>query len=110
MKSLRDDLSIGLFSLVFPGTPIDESKYIDIVSNLTASKSTKITLDVDNLIVDLEDLFRTQEEPFESLSIYGQYKIMELAHIHGFKVLLDGQGGDELFCGYPKYYSIYFIE
>jgi asparagine synthase (glutamine-hydrolysing) len=36
-----------------------------------------------------------QEEPFQSASIYAQYKVYELAKEHGVTVLLDGQGADE---------------
>jgi asparagine synthase (glutamine-hydrolysing) len=39
-------------------------------------------------------------EPFGSLSILGQYKVMQGARQRGLKVMLDGQGADELFLGY----------
>ena len=35
---------------------------------------------------------------------------MKLAHEQGAKVLLDGQGADEIFGGYVYYYSYYFYE
>jgi asparagine synthase (glutamine-hydrolysing) len=35
---------------------------------------------------------------------------MKLAHENGAKVLLDGQGGDEIFGGYIYYFSYYFHE
>ena len=50
---------------------------------------------------DLEQLVLDQEEPVGSLSIYAQWRVMKAAREAGVTVLLDGQGGDELFAGYP---------
>ena len=49
---------------------------------------------------DLKDLVNVQGEPFPTLSIYSQYCVMRGAHEAGIKVLLDGQGADELLVGY----------
>jgi len=110
MRRLARDGKIKTFSLVFPGKPIDESAYIDEVVSNTNVESYRTTLTLENVMADLEDLVRSQGEPFGSLSIYGQYKIMQLAHQKGMKVLLDGQGGDELFAGYTKYSGYYLRE
>ena len=45
-------------------------------------------------------MVRAMGEPFSSLSMLGQYKLMERARQEGLKVMLDGQGGDEVFLGY----------
>jgi asparagine synthase (glutamine-hydrolysing) len=47
-----------------------------------------------------------QDEPFGSLSIYAQYCVMRLAH-EQVKVVLDGQGADELLGGYLAYQGSY---
>jgi asparagine synthase (glutamine-hydrolysing) len=110
MRRLASDGKIETFSLVFPDEPIDESAYINEVVSNTKVESYRISLTLENLMADLEDLVRSQGEPFGSLSIYGQYRIMQLAHQKGMKVLLDGQGGDELFAGYTKYSGYYLRE
>ena len=43
-----------------------------------------------------------------SSSIYAQFNVFSLAAKHGVKVMLDGQGADELLAGYHKYYSWYW--
>src|SRR5262249_21200658 len=43
-------------------------------------------------------------------SIYAQYKVFELAKQQDVKVLLDGQGADEVLAGYHKYYKWYWQE
>jgi asparagine synthase (glutamine-hydrolysing) len=55
---------------------------------------------------DIDRLIRVQDEPFGSLSIYAQYSVMRLARDH-VKVVLDGQGADELLAGYLAYQASY---
>ncbi|MFZ1304839.1 MAG: asparagine synthase (glutamine-hydrolyzing) [Ferruginibacter sp.] len=91
------------FSAVFPGFENDESTYIQAVSkglNITNHQTETTAVE---LINDFEKLCYHQEEPFSSSGIFAQYKVFELAKKHGIKVLLDGQGADEILAGYPKY-------
>lgn len=62
---------------------------------------------VDELAYDLEKLISTQNLPLRSFSTYAQYRVMQLAHQSGIKVLIDGQGADELFGGYYRYIPNY---
>lgn len=43
------------------------------------------------------------EEPLGNESAMAYYFVAKLAHDHNIKVLLSGQGADELFGGYPRY-------
>ena len=45
-------------------------------------------------------LIELQELPFGSTSIYAQFRVFRLVQEAGIKVMLDGQGADELFAGY----------
>lgn len=49
-----------------------------------------------------------QDMPFGSFSYYAQWSVMRAAREAGVKVLLDGQGGDEVFGGYAKFRYAYF--
>jgi asparagine synthase (glutamine-hydrolysing) len=83
---------------------IDETYYSNLVNEFTNSNSNKTTFSVDQLSKDLDRLIYHQEEPFDSFSIYGGYQVMKKAALSNVKVLLDGQGGDEVFLGYEIYY------
>src|SRR5260370_36657228 len=50
-----------------------------------------------------------QDMPFFSLSFYAQWCVMRAARQAGVKVLLDGQGGDEVFGGYAKFRYAYLM-
>ena len=113
VHAMRKKSEIGViktFSMVFPGKKLDESSFIDEVVAATKVEAYKVSPSSDDLQKDLFDLIWTQEEPFGSLSIYGQYKVMQLANKAGMKVLLDGQGSDEIFAGYFIYYKYYLFE
>lgn len=99
-----------VFTASYPGKKIDESNWAKVVVDSTNSEWFLTFPKPDELIEDLEELVYFQDIPFGSTSIYAQYRVMRLAKENNVKVLLDGQGGDELFCGYNVYYKVYLAE
>lgn len=100
-RNLNNDLKT--FSAVFPGFEKDESVYIKQVIEKFDVPNYQVTPHADSLISDFEKMAYHQEEPFPSSSVYAQYKVFGLAKQHHVKVLLDGQGADEILAGYHKY-------
>lgn len=101
---------IKTFSAIFPGFEKDEHRYVEeVTAGLNLQSFTTIP-SAEKLLVDFEKLCYHQEEPFPSSSIYAQYKVFELAKQHQVKVLLDGQGADEILAGYHKYVHWYLQE
>lgn len=99
------------FSMVLPGTEIDETEFVERVKGYTRDIDTYFTSPAaGNLANDLDEFLLHQEEPFSATSIFAQWRVMKLASNHNMKVLLDGQGADELLAGYPFMYGYYFIE
>lgn len=98
------------FSARFPGFAKDEGSYMQAVIDRTNVEPHFVFPDESGLTDNLEKLFRHQEEPFGSASIYAQFCVMELARQNGVTVLLDGQGADELLAGYHPYFDDYLQE
>lgn len=98
------------FSAIFPGSKINEEEYIDLVTTQKKVKNFKISPKSIELISDLYDLIYFQEEPFGSTSIYAQYQVMKLVNKNKVKVLIDGQGADEIFMGNYSYYAPYIFQ
>jgi len=99
-----------VFTSVFPDTVIDETNWASLVVDSTKSEWFKTFPKSNELLEDLEKLIYVQDVPFGSTTIYSQYRVMKLASENGVKVLLDGQGGDELFTGYIYFLRSYFNE
>jgi asparagine synthase (glutamine-hydrolysing) len=94
------------FSAVYPGDSIDESNYIDIAAEYTHAEQHKITPTADLFWDEINDWIYTQEEPTISSAPYAIYSVMREASKY-VKVMLSGQGGDELFAGYIPYFASY---
>lgn len=96
------------FSAVYEGYDCDESRYINLYSD-SVFKMHNICPSARTLFNDMQDFIECHGEPLPSTSPYAQFKVMQLAK-GNVKVLLDGQGADELFMGYHYFFSIYFKE
>jgi asparagine synthase (glutamine-hydrolysing) len=59
---------------------------------------------------DLDNCLIHQEEPFGDASIVAHFRLMRLAKNLNVKVLLTGQGADEIFAGYNNFITSYLIE
>jgi asparagine synthase (glutamine-hydrolysing) len=94
------------FSVVFADTRFDESRYINEVVAATGVDADRTEPAPGQLREDIGRLVYMQDEPFGSLSIYAQYCVMHLAQ-KKVKVVLDGQGADELLAGYLGYQGSY---
>jgi len=90
------------FTAAFDGFERDEWRYAETVAaSAGVVEHHAVRPQVTDLLDDLDDLVACQQEPFASSSIYAQYRVMRAANEAGVTVLLDGQGADELFAGYP---------
>ncbi len=94
------------FSAVFDGDPIDEQEYIEPILAASGAASDYVRPTSTELFGDLPLLVWHQDEPMVSSGPYAQYAVMRLADGKA-KVLLDGQGGDELLAGYVPYQYVY---
>lgn len=92
------------FTSVFRNQPFNEEKFADIVAQKIAAKYHKIEPHLDAFEKDLDQLVYSQDVPIWSSSTYAQYKVMSLAQENNIKVVLDGQGADELFAGYHHHF------
>jgi asparagine synthase (glutamine-hydrolysing) len=89
---------------------LDEGRYIEAVVADTGSRHHELTPDDDDLLANLDRLLWHMDEPFHAASVFGHWKVMQLARDRGVTVLLDGQGGDEVFGGYHHLYPAYFLD
>lgn len=109
MQGLLGQRSISAVSVCFPENPeIDESSFIDVLQEEKSFHSIRIIPDHKEMESLVEKVSWHQEEPISSYSVIAQYLVFRKAHSAGLKVMLDGQGADEILGGYPKFYAPYF--
>ncbi len=102
-KLLGDDaVKMKALTYVAPGFEKDESSYANMVAQNSRLSWVPIEFSSKYFEEDLKSLVTYMEEPFGSLSIFAQFNVMKAAQREGCKVMLDGQGGDELYLGYPR--------
>lgn len=107
---LPDAASLGdrlkTFSAVFPGDPIDESRYIDAVLTATGADNARVEPTSDDFIRELEAWVWHVEQPMVSSAPFTMWMVTRRA-AQDVTVVLDGQGGDELLAGYDHYPFVY---
>ena len=72
----------------------------------TGLEMTYVEVAADRFAEALVEVARQQDEPFGSTSIAAQYFVFEAAKAGGMKVMLDGQGADEVLGGYDHYFPL----
>ena len=103
MRHIEPDMEINTFSFISEDKKFSEEYWVDMVNKKVNANSFKINLDSNDFFCDFDDLVDTLGEPFRTLSIYAQYKVFEIAKKNSVKVMLDGQGADEMLAGYHGY-------
>jgi asparagine synthase (glutamine-hydrolysing) len=90
------------FSIGFNEPGFDESKHAHYVSKLIGTEHYSEKFTQDDVIEIFEKVSKKLDEPLADSSLLPTYKVSELAKRY-VKVVLSGDGGDELFGGYPTY-------
>lgn len=85
----------------------DESLFAKDVSKFLDLNLHIVTPSVEDFKLLIDEVVYTQEEPFGSPSMFMGYKVFEKAKELDCKVMLNGQGGDEVLLGYERYFSSY---
>jgi asparagine synthase (glutamine-hydrolysing) len=103
----RKDLGMKMhaFSALFKGYDVDEAKFVALAAESAGADIHPCYPTPDDLSVQMEDFLLTQEEPVSDPSVFAQWSVMREAHRFGMKVLLDGQGADEILGGYAVFFG-----
>jgi asparagine synthase (glutamine-hydrolysing) len=103
MRYLEPYMPIHTFSFIAEGSDVNEEHWVDRVNTHVRATPHKVKVSTQELSRDLDDMIRSQGEPFGSTSIYAQFRVFQLARENGITVTLDGQGADEMLAGYSGY-------
>lgn len=102
---------INTFTAINSHIKYDEQKYAKLVSEKFQNvKPVICPIDYNMFLSEMDKILYHQDEPFPSMGLVAQWEIMKKSGKEQVKVLLDGQGGDELLAGYRKFYAFYLKE
>jgi asparagine synthase (glutamine-hydrolysing) len=90
------------FSIAFEDPTFDESAHARLLATHIGSEHVEERLAVHNLIDVTDEALSRLDEPLADPSYLPTFLLSRLASRH-VKVVLGGDGGDELFGGYPTY-------
>lgn len=92
------------FTIGFPVAEYDESAYARLAAEHLKTAHQELVVDADQVEL-LPRLCWLFDEPFADSSTIPTYLVSQITREH-VKVALTGDGGDELFCGYPRYKTV----
>lgn len=99
-RQMKGEGDYHAFSAIFDDPGFSEAPYVRDAIAATGVVDHVVTPDGPGLRRDLVSFIKTQGEPTPSLGPYTQYCVARAAAAASVKVLLDGQGADELLAGY----------
>ena len=93
------------FSVISENKKYSEEKYIDLLTRHAGLHNTKLSFNTGHIHESLDTVLYHQDEPFAGLSVVAQYHIFKkIKNETPIRVVLSGQGGDEILMGYLKYF------
>ena len=101
--SQTTDKKIDTFSIGFKKAAYDETDKSRVVANMVNSNHHEFIIDEDDLKNNIHDILVNFDEPFSDTAALPTHLLSEKTREH-VTVALTGDGGDEVFGGYNKYY------
>ncbi|MBT3931540.1 MAG: asparagine synthase (glutamine-hydrolyzing), partial [Rhodospirillaceae bacterium] len=109
LLALMSDLNsqpVQAFTAGFVGTSVpDERARARELAAITGAEMTDLAIDADMFWRDLPKIAAAMDDPAADYAIVPTYFLAEAVKAAGLKVVLTGEGGDELFAGYGRYRS-----
>lgn len=99
----RHRASIDTFTVSFEHDPLQERSWARKIAKKFNTNHHELILTEYDALSFFQKMIYHQDEPLGDSVCIPLYFVSKLARDAGIKVLLLGEGSDELFCGYPMY-------
>lgn len=105
-RVMENSERLKAFSVMPPDT-VDESFWINKVAEKTGIEHLYLDIDWSKMKDTVDEVIRFHDEPFQTSSCIYQYLLRREVSQRGIKVLLVGEGGDEVLGGYRRLFYPY---
>ncbi len=106
MMARLNDRPVKAFTVGFPGTSAHDERHVARkVAKALGAEHIEVEFSADDFWQLLPEVARVVDDPTADYALLPSYKLAATAHAAGLKVILSGEGGDELFGGYGRYRS-----
>ncbi len=96
---------VQVFTAGFPGAAVpDERAQADMLARRLGARSQEVAITAEDFWTLLPEIASALDDPVADYAVVPTYKLGQAAAAD-FKVVLSGEGGDELFAGYGRYRS-----
>ncbi len=99
--------TLQAFTATYPGDPVDERAYADLAAAAIGATPHYVTPAAETFVGEFDRFTWIHDEPVGSFAQYAAYCVSRITREAGVPVTLNGQGGDELLCGYWQTYAMY---
>ena len=103
LASRIEGREVAAFSVLYDEAGFAERSFVEAVARAFPIRGFEVCPDGRDLYQTLDAILWHNDEPSASIGQYSQWHAMRLARDHDVKVLLNGQGGDEILAGYERY-------
>ncbi|TSC88448.1 MAG: asparagine synthase, glutamine-hydrolyzing [Microgenomates group bacterium Gr01-1014_16] len=98
----RQNHDVKSFSISFANADYNEGHHAAQVSKILGTHHFDKSYSATDFLSDFPRIQKLMDQPFADPSLFPTYHVDQLASQH-VKVALSGDGGDEIFAGYPTY-------
>ncbi len=106
MMARLNDRPVRTYTVGFSGTSVaDERAHARAMADLVKAEHTEIEFDEEDFWTLLPRIVADMDDPAADYAILPSWKLARTA-ARDLKVVLSGEGGDELFAGYGRYRSL----
>lgn len=100
-EARRTNQTLHAFSVGYEGRPpSDERSEAQALAANLGIEFHEVEIETNQIVEFFPELVGWQDDPVADIAGYGYHSVMRAARRHGVPVMLQGQGGDELFWGY----------
>ncbi|MDA1088691.1 MAG: asparagine synthase (glutamine-hydrolyzing) [Proteobacteria bacterium] len=104
MMARLNERPVRTFTAGFSGTGVaDERDHAHAVAAAVGADHTEVDFSESDFWSLLPEIAAAMDDPAADYAVLPTYKLAQAARLAGLKVVLSGEGGDEMFGGYGRY-------